>query len=445
MFSTSHPTKNPRIVGFARLSRRLACYVVLGVCVYAFLRVAVEPFHIPSGSMAPTLRGNHRVSVCPRCGMENVIGRAVADVEDETDPRYYRKAFCQNCGRLPLQVANAPVASGDKVFVNKTAYWLRAPERWELVVFRLLGTFFIKRIIGLPGESVEIRGGDLYVDGRLQRKTLERARAMSMLVFDHEHAPKDGWRERWVSPKDKASSFVHVDGRATVQSLSYRNFSLDSGKCESIRDEYAYNAGLHADSVDVHDFLVTCDIEIGAGRGSLTFRLQDGQDRVEALVPVGVGGAVELFSWPVKQPDQVRKLTESKGRPGLSAGSRQKLEFAFIDRRVTLAIDGDVWLTADLPEPAARVGVEEPFQVHADGVSATLHGFKLYRDIHYGQQGNNAVRGKAVRLGGNQYFMLGDNSPSSEDSRFWPDDGCVNADCLLGSVLYVNRPSGRGR
>ena len=38
-------------------------------------------------------------------------------------------------------------------------------------------------------------------------------------------------------------------------------------------------------------------------------------------------------------------------------------------------------------------------------------------------------------LGSDQYFVLGDNSPRSEDSRFWPDDGAVGASAMVGGLL----------
>ncbi len=69
----------------------------------------------------------------------------------------------------------------------------------------------------------------------------------------------------------------------------------------------------------------------------------------------------------------------------------------------------------------------------------TLHRFQLYRDVHYGQQGKNAVRGNSVRLGVDQYFVLGDNSSNSSDSRYWPDEGRVPGDSLVGSVLLMHR------
>ena len=104
---------------------------------------------------------------------------------------------------------------------------------------------------------------------------------------------------------------------------------------------------------------------------------------------------------------------------------------------MNLALDGVVCLSADLPAVKNRLPVERPFQVQADGATVRLERFRLYRDVHYGQQGKNAVRGKPVRLGPGQYFMLGDNSPNSEDSRFWPDDGRVSAASLVGPVMFV--------
>jgi signal peptidase I len=110
---------------------------------------------------------------------------------------------------------------------------------------------------------------------------------------------------------------------------------------------------------------------------------------------------------------------------------------AFVDRRVSLAIEGRIWLSADLPAATKRTGVERPFQAYADGAQVSFHGFRLFRDVHYGQQGTNGVGGKAVRLQANQYFMLGDNSPNSEDSRYWPDEGRIERSALIGPLVRV--------
>ncbi len=60
--------------------------------------------------------------------------------------------------------------SGDYIFTSKITYRFRKPERGDIVVFRSPRNpdiEFIKRIIGLPGDSVRISAEDIYINGRL--------------------------------------------------------------------------------------------------------------------------------------------------------------------------------------------------------------------------------------------------------------------------------------
>ena len=56
---------------------------------------------------------------------------------------------------------------GQFIVVGKAAYWLDSPQRGDIVVFDTprLNHGIIHRIVGLPGELVEIEKGELYVDG----------------------------------------------------------------------------------------------------------------------------------------------------------------------------------------------------------------------------------------------------------------------------------------
>jgi signal peptidase I len=62
---------------------------------------------------------------------------------------------------------------GQVVLINKAAYWFGGPKRGDIIVFRapegarLEGESYIKRVIGLPGETVEIKNGDVYINGAL--------------------------------------------------------------------------------------------------------------------------------------------------------------------------------------------------------------------------------------------------------------------------------------
>lgn len=61
------------------------------------------------------------------------------------------------------------LSDGDQLIVDKISYRFRAPNRYDIVVFPYQyeeNTYYIKRIIGLPGETVQIVDGYVYIDGQ---------------------------------------------------------------------------------------------------------------------------------------------------------------------------------------------------------------------------------------------------------------------------------------
>lgn len=71
--------------------------------------------------------------------------------------------------RIPSTSMLDTLRPGDRVLVNRVVYHLRDPQRGDIVVFRYPhdpDVVFIKRVVGVPGDVLQARGGRLYVNGR---------------------------------------------------------------------------------------------------------------------------------------------------------------------------------------------------------------------------------------------------------------------------------------
>ncbi len=76
---------------------------------------------------------------------------------------------------LPCRAASESMEptlqAGGRILIDRTAFWFRAPQRWQVIVFRCPDSpreLCVKRIAGLPGERVRIHRGQVYVHKKPQ-------------------------------------------------------------------------------------------------------------------------------------------------------------------------------------------------------------------------------------------------------------------------------------
>jgi len=187
--------------------------IILAFILRAFM---VEAFVIPTGSMAPRLMGQHFQLQCDCCGWEYAFTTPTRQqpgsppVLEASQRVSIRGSRCPNCGKTydgPRHYVN----SGDRVLVMKFLYNVSPPRPWDVVVFRNPqenDQNYIKRLIGLPGETIELVQGDVFVKKtpdqpyfEIRRKDDPRIQeAMWQVIYDNDYRPDGRPRGRDESP-----------------------------------------------------------------------------------------------------------------------------------------------------------------------------------------------------------------------------------------------------
>lgn len=69
------------------------------------------------------------------------------------------------------------LVNGDKLIINKMVYRFTSPKRFDIIVFKNSGKehnyYTIRRVIGLPGETVQIMDGKVYIDGNELKEEIQ--------------------------------------------------------------------------------------------------------------------------------------------------------------------------------------------------------------------------------------------------------------------------------
>jgi signal peptidase I len=451
--------------------------VFVVVLVLMLKSYVAEAFVIPTGSMAETLWGYQKVVKCPQCDYVFPVNCSQeVDPQDGRDPTPTTQCQCPNCMEyvtlvyppnepnplVPGQIKNPGWNSGDRVLVAKFLYELfdMHPHRLDVVVFKYPGESkdralwprtgpqklhvpinYIKRLIGLPGETIIIWRGKLYrippekspqyVDkpengeseeefqkrlwqyrfmhvqqlrqadpeaqqllhsAQIVRKPPQVMLAMMRLVYDNDFQARDlkdmpRWNPEpnsgWSADKDHG---FRIDGGSGMAYLRYHHLLRgNGGRRALIQDFMGYNSDSSRNSLNwASDLILECEATVERPEGDLELELSKGVNRFRARWDLATG-VCTLY----RVTDGREEKLESRPTAMKKKGS-YRLRLADVDEKLTVWVDNDLPFGEDgvVYEPSSNRGPTvtndlEPASVGAREAAVQVRKLKLFRDTYY--------------------------------------------------------------
>ncbi len=464
--------------------------ILIAVALAFVLRIfVVEAFKIPTGSMAPTLLGQHKVVKCPNCSWKFESGHSVNYVK------------CSNCF-YKIKISGYMKRGGDRILVSKLVYDFGKPKRWDIAVFKypfneiaclscgyaskksmicekcsneikkenyfkakinsiksylgltqyhkivckscntegaifceqcgstnvhVVRKNYIKRVVGLPEEKLQIVNGDIYINGKIQRKPAKTQEELWVPVFDSNYPEKQKIVENW-EVKDKfwdiKEKQLHLKLPEGFDQASHITFK------RQITDYSVYNSKI-TDSVN-GDIMLKFDVVTSGNKGGISIILEGDGKTIEAFVR-SRDEAKETY---LKMSDMI---IESDAEVFVESGGAYRFEFSNVDKKIVLKLNNSVIFSHKYDtDLSSSVDYTKYSILKIGGInsSAVFKNISIFRDIYYTDAGEWGTL-KPVEIGEKEYFALGDNSRNSNDSRFWK---FVPESNLVGKAFMVFWP-----
>lgn len=430
--------------------------VIAFILAFVFRAFIVEPFIIPTGSMAPTMLGTHAQIACPSCGYHFDVGVNQGSLGPESLVPI-TSTDCPMCNYEVTTAMGTKARSGDRILVNKFSYHFKDPSRWDVVVFKAPQdesvngipapqSNFIKRLVGLPGERVVLLDGNVFTapagtnDFSIARKTdplanrhwEEIQRAVWQPIYHSQYVPienarADGpgrddlhtFRVPWVAKSgkwdlgtDRRPSRVYrfAGGEGAIQ------FEMSDGygtpRYDSQYNKFAYNQ-ITGSTNPIEDIRLAASFTSMTDTATLTLSSTARLDRPgsgpETLAAVlDTDGNLSLQA--VSEDGSTRDLGGVTKVKPLKQNIATHIELWFVDDEASVWIDGHRQLVYRFDLAWDQVAKRLPqdstptirLSVKSDG-PIEIRRVELDRDLYYDPSGyttNGYARAQAKRING---------------------------------------------
>lgn len=431
------------------LVENIEALLFAGVLALIIHQYVFQAFKIPTGSMAPTLLGQHKDLECPNCGRWFPINDRSEPINDPV--------VCSNCGHtfdrqtvdqavcthFPARPKNLFWRGYYRVLAGRFIYNFSEPKRWDVMVFKtpentpMPGQDYIKRIVGMPGDLFDIRRGNIYSNGEIVRKPKNVQEAMWVPVYDSRREKREdgrfgpAWTPLSSSLERETNLLKLVPSGGETAMAGFRGSGLpDKNPINTFLDYNHWNPPY---------------FPVGEVKFDAKFRTE--AERFAVVIEQdGRKYKCELnLKHNESEPGEMRLYIEDEQvaseKVDLRPDATNRLTFTHVDASLAAELNGRGVMKIEF-EPHRNIElVSSGLFLEAEGGEIELEDITIHRDNYYflRELGLPQSAYWPFEVPEGQYMMLGDNSRHSSDSRYW---GPAPKENIVGKAVIIWWPIG---